>query len=225
MIRASTSSPALDRSRQWFGGEVRGPERPPEVDPDHVVPLRVGHVHEHPVAQDAGVVDEDVDPAVLLDRCGDQPLGAGLVGHVVTVEESTSSERSHLVRHLLGRPDRRAGSVGLGTEVVDDHVGAVPGELEGMCPPDAPTRTGDDHDPPLTETTHVRSPFEIPPACCVTLRRRRSSHRALHVSLRRNPTPSLATTGLPWGQTAPNRRPGREARHRYAWSASKGASR
>ena len=42
---------------------------------DHVVPLVDGHVDEHAVAQDAGVVDQDVEAAEGLDRRFDHPLG------------------------------------------------------------------------------------------------------------------------------------------------------
>ena len=59
------------------GGEVRGAERALEVDLDDGVPLGLGHVDEHAVAQDAGVVDEHVEPAEGLDGGADQLLGAG----------------------------------------------------------------------------------------------------------------------------------------------------
>ena len=39
-----------------------------EVHRDDGVPLLLGHVHEHPVAEDPGVVDEDVEAAVAVDR-------------------------------------------------------------------------------------------------------------------------------------------------------------
>ena len=45
------------------GGVLRRREVPFEVDGDDGVPLRLGHVHEHPVAEDPGVVDEDVEAA------------------------------------------------------------------------------------------------------------------------------------------------------------------
>ena len=44
------------------------------MDGDDRVPLRLGHVEDHPVPQDAGHVDQDVDPPEgaydLLDHLG-----------------------------------------------------------------------------------------------------------------------------------------------------------
>ena len=50
------------------GGELGGVEGALQVHPDHVVPLLLGHVEDHPVAQDAGDVDQHVEPPELGDR-------------------------------------------------------------------------------------------------------------------------------------------------------------
>ncbi len=54
------------------GGVARRGEGALEVDLDDGVPLRLGHVREHAVAEDAGVVDEDVEAAEGVDRLLDQ---------------------------------------------------------------------------------------------------------------------------------------------------------
>jgi hypothetical protein len=56
------------RRREAGGGGV-----PLEVDADDGVPLGLADVEDQPVAQDAGVVDEDVELAVGVDRGVDQP--------------------------------------------------------------------------------------------------------------------------------------------------------
>ena len=50
------------------GGVAARGERALEVDGDDGVPLLLGHVGEHAVAQDAGVVDDDVEVAERVDR-------------------------------------------------------------------------------------------------------------------------------------------------------------
>jgi hypothetical protein len=67
------------------GRVARGREVSLQVDGDHRVPLRLLHVHEHPVAQDSGVVHEDVETAERVDRVLHQPPRAGEVGDVLAV--------------------------------------------------------------------------------------------------------------------------------------------
>ena len=76
------------------------------------------------------------------------------VRDVVTVGHRLAAHGPDLVDHLAGRAVGAAGAVHLGAEVVDDHLGALAGELEGVLPPDAPARAGDDDDPSVTDT-HV----------------------------------------------------------------------
>ena len=61
------------------GGRAAGVEDAAEVRVEHGAPVVVGHAREQAVARDAGVVDEDVEVARLLD----EPLrllGIGDVG-------------------------------------------------------------------------------------------------------------------------------------------------
>ena len=74
-----------------------------EVDADHVVPLALGHVDDEAVAEDAGVVDEDVDVAVRLDRRVDQRAGALPVGGVAAHADRLAPGGPDLGGDLLGR--------------------------------------------------------------------------------------------------------------------------
>jgi hypothetical protein len=65
---------ALDEVRE---GGVRAVEDAAEVGGDDLLPLLDGHAADGAVAVDAGVVDEDVEPAELLDGRLDQ--GSALV--------------------------------------------------------------------------------------------------------------------------------------------------
>ena len=124
------------------------------MDLDDRVPLVDGHVDQHPVPQDAGVVDQHVEPAERLDRGVDQPLGALPVGHVVAVGHGFAAGRPDLVDHLTGWAGGPAAAVDLGAQVVDHDLGPLPGELQGVAPADAPAGSGHDHDPPVTNATH-----------------------------------------------------------------------
>jgi hypothetical protein len=111
---------------------------------DDVVPLGVGHVDDRPVAQDPGVVDQDVQRAELRDRLFHQPLGAGPVRHVVSVGDRPSAGRRDLLDHLLGGGRVTAGAVGRAAQVVDHDGGAFPREQQGVLPPEPAPGPGDD---------------------------------------------------------------------------------
>ena len=57
------------------GGGAGAGERAAQVHVDHGVEVLVGHLPQHPVAQDARVGDHHVEPAELLDGGGDQRVG------------------------------------------------------------------------------------------------------------------------------------------------------
>src|SRR5690606_31788105 len=104
------------------------------------------HVLERGVPQDPGVVDDDVDAAPGVERrLHDGPAALG-GGDRVVVGHGLAAGGLDLVDHLLGRRRAAAGAVHRAAEVVDHHVGAPPGELEGVGPAEAATRTGDDRD-------------------------------------------------------------------------------
>ena len=86
MMRPATSaSPALDRSRQWMPAKWARGEVALEVDADHVVPLGLGHREAHGVAQDPGVVDQDVEvPEPVRRSTATEPTTASAPAQVDT---------------------------------------------------------------------------------------------------------------------------------------------
>jgi hypothetical protein len=110
-------------------GVARRREVALEVDADHAVPLVLGHVHEHPVAGDAGVVDEDVEAAELVDRLPDHRLRLAEVGDVRAVRDGLTALRLDLGDDLLRRRRVRALARERRAEVVDDDLRA--GAREG----------------------------------------------------------------------------------------------
>ena len=91
-----------------------------EVDVDDRVPFLFGHVEAHLVPEDPGVVDEDVEPAELVDGLGDQRLTAVPARDVVEVRGRLPTGGDDLVDHLLGRTLVGAFAARLAAEVVDD---------------------------------------------------------------------------------------------------------
>ena len=119
-----------------------------EVDGDDGVPLVLGHVHEHPVAQDPGVVDEDVEASEVIERLPDEPRGAGEVGDVLAVRGRLAALCLDLVDDLLrgGVVVPLAGE--RGAEIVDDDLRACLGERERVCAADPSPGARDDRDLP-----------------------------------------------------------------------------
>ena len=129
--------PALCCSRQYAAAQRVGAKWPFQVHLDDRVPLLLGHVDEHPVAQDAGVVDEDVEVAEGLDRAVDQPLRALPVGDVVAVDDCLATERLDLLDDVLRRCEIGTRAVVGAAEVVDDETGTFAGEQQRVLAPDA----------------------------------------------------------------------------------------
>ena len=131
-------------------------EVPLEVHPDHRVPLLLGGVDEHPVADEAGVVDQDVEPAEGVDRLLHHRRGLREVGHVGAVGDRPATGRLDRGDDLVGRRLARALAGRQRDAVVVDHDRrAVRRELERVRAADAATRAGDDRDATLQQASHV----------------------------------------------------------------------
>ena len=87
------------------------------------------------VAQDAGVGDQDVEPAELRDGCLHE-----LLGDVGAAHRGDDGDGAAAVG--LDRPDGVGGD--LGVHVVDDDGGALPGQFPGVGQAEAPAASGDD---------------------------------------------------------------------------------
>src|SRR5581483_1522527 len=128
-----------------------------QVHVDNRVPLGLVHVHEHSVAEDARVVDEDVEPAVLLDRVRDEPPRAGEIRDVLVVGDGGGAELLDLCHHRL-RSGGVASLAGEGrAEIVDDHTRPRAGECECVLAPDAAPGARDDCDLAVEQPHQIRS--------------------------------------------------------------------
>ncbi|MCY1418738.1 hypothetical protein D9M71_343060 [compost metagenome] len=100
---------------------------------DDGVPLLVRHLLDHVVPGVAGVVDDDVDAAVVLDSGLDEAIGEVDSGHAAYAGDSFTASGTDLGNHFLGRS---------GVQVVDDHLGAVARQLQGYFTTDATAGAG-----------------------------------------------------------------------------------
>jgi predicted exporter len=118
-----------------------------QVDRQHLGPVLLRHLHEGHVAQDAGVVDDDVELAEGFLRLGDDLLGAFPGVHAVVVGHGLTARRLDLVDDLVGRcAATAAGAVHRATEIVDHHLGTTFGQQERVGSAQATPCTRDDCD-------------------------------------------------------------------------------
>src|SRR5690606_36552386 len=150
-LGGGVDDPAVDRGagRLGPGPPVRGGcpgggEVAFEVDPQHGVPVLLGHVEQHPVPGDAGVVDQDVQSAVESGGGGHQPFGGGGVGGVADQGGGLPA----------GGADLGGDLVHLLAGVVEHQSGAVRGEGEGVCAAEAPGGPGDGGGPAVQAGGH-----------------------------------------------------------------------
>ncbi len=128
-----------------------------EVDVDDDVPFGFGHVDDDAVAQDAGIVHQDVEIAERLDGLIDESLGAFPVGHVVAVDNRVAPRRLDVFHGLLRGSQVGASPLLITTEVVDHDPGSFVCEQQRMFPAEATPRSGDDRHPAV-QCTHRSSP-------------------------------------------------------------------
>ena len=145
---------------------------------EHFVDVRVGQFREGPVAQDSGVVDHSVDPAVLTHRGGDYRRSPGRCGDGVHRRDGPAAGREDLADNIAGGGGRPA-AVDVAADVVDHHSRAAGGKRERVRPAEAAARARDDDNPaaqfqfghgaslPTTATKATHEPG-WPPRFCAT---------------------------------------------------------
>jgi hypothetical protein len=119
------------------------------VDVEHRVDVGRRHVVKGAVADDAGVVDDDVDPAERRQGGVDDGLAAFGCGDRVGVGHGHAAGGLDLGDHLLGRPRRGALAVDAAPEIVDHDLGAPGGQQQGVGPAEPAAGAGHDRHPPV----------------------------------------------------------------------------
>src|ERR1700722_14207971 len=121
-------------------GGTRDIERTVKVHVEDRLPFVDGHVEEHPITHDPGIVDHAIDTTEGIDGGLDEGRGSRGVGKAGGVGAGWPARRGDLSGHLLRGP-RLAGP----THVVDDDLGAVCRERQREITADAAARAGHDH--------------------------------------------------------------------------------
>jgi hypothetical protein len=108
------------------------------------VPHRFIHLQQGLVAEDPGVVDQDVEPAEAVDRFSEDAFCAGFRGHGVEAGSSLSAEGADLFHHAFCRAVVAAAAVAGTADIVDHDLGALTREQDRSCSSDAVAGTRDD---------------------------------------------------------------------------------
>ena len=126
-----------------------------QVDADHRVPLVLAGGEHHAVAEEAGVVDQHVEPAERVDRGVHEPARAVPVGDVVGVGDGVAAGGHDLVDEELRGALVGAGAVARDAEIVHDDPGTFTRERQRVLAADAARGAGDDDDPAVADSGHV----------------------------------------------------------------------
>ena len=101
------------------------------------VPIRLGQVHDYGIAGDAGIVDDDVEPAELGDGARDHRVDAGDIAAI-----GLDRDRPPVVAGRFDRGPVRRGAVDIGGR----DGGAGFGHRQRRRPADPRARAGHQHD-------------------------------------------------------------------------------
>lgn len=104
------------------------------------------HLVERLVPQDAGVVDQYVNPTEGVDCSLHDGRSTLPGGYAVVVGNGAAAEGDDLVDDPLGRGFRSAAAVDAAANVVDDHIGTALTKLERVGAAETASCTGDDDD-------------------------------------------------------------------------------
>ena len=108
---------------------------PPRVDAKHAIPLVGLNLLDAMVRDDAGIVDEHVDGAVIGNRLLDHRRDRIRVAHISRRELAPPADRED---RLAQSPERRR----LGSEIIGKNEIGFGGEAAGDGAPDAAARAG-----------------------------------------------------------------------------------
>ena len=120
------------------------PKAAAKVHVDDGIEVFPGHPMENGIAQDAGVIDDDIELAEIIDRAVYDSLGGLEVGHALEVGHRLAACRSYFLDNVFGRRSRLPGAVEMSPEVVDDHLGALFSHQEHFFAADSASGPGDD---------------------------------------------------------------------------------
>jgi len=148
----------LDHVRPHGLGAVHGAH---QVHVQHQAEIRQVHLGKGLVAQDACIVDQNVDTAPGVDGLLHHGLHSLIVGHRGAIGQGLAASGTNLVHHGLGRTHRTAAAVHLAAQIVDQHLGAARGQQQGMFATQSAAGTGHNGYTTLEIQTHTFIPAKL----------------------------------------------------------------
>ena len=137
------------------GGEVSL-----EVHSDDGVELLLTGIGDHPVAHDAGVIDQDVESAEGIDGGLDQPGRLVPISYIRATGDGFPTGRDDFVNNALRRATTTGGrSVQSDADVVDHYSRALSSEGQRMRTPDSATGAGNDDNSTVEESHCCSLPY------------------------------------------------------------------
>jgi hypothetical protein len=103
-------------------GGVRYIERAEQMNFDHQFEISDAHLVKDCIAQNAGIVDDAVELAEMIERRLHYGRGGGGFGHRVEVRHRHAAFLPDQLHYLLDRTAALAAAVGGTAEIVDDHL-------------------------------------------------------------------------------------------------------
>ena len=136
------------------------------MDVDHGVPILLRGLEQRAIAQDAGVVHQDVDAAEGIDGGGDDRRRGRRLADRLQARHRLAAGGADLGDHALGVGAAATHTVAIDTGVVHHHAGAFAGEQQRVLAPDAVASSGDDRNLAV-EDSHLASSSGSPPSLAV----------------------------------------------------------
>ena len=125
-----------------------------QMNLDHRVPLGLGHIDQHAVAQDARIADQHVELAIGADGLVDHGLGLIPVGDVGPVDHRLPAGSDDLGHHLGGGREVGSLAVAGGTQVIDHDFGPLGGQHQAVFPANAASAAGDNGHAAFAQSCH-----------------------------------------------------------------------
>jgi hypothetical protein len=130
-------------------GRADDMEAAAQVDVNDRVEILLAELAERAPADVAGVVDQDVDAAEVIQRGFDNRLAALRGRYRLMAADSLAAGIADRLHHLFDRTGIAAVAIHAPTDIVDQHSGAACREQERVGTPHPPPRARDDGDPPV----------------------------------------------------------------------------
>ena len=137
-----------------FPHSLRAVDTADQVNVHHGAEIVQRHLHECLVAQDAGIVDQDIDAAPTFLDVGDHLFHSRHVGDAGAIGHGFAAERGDFIHNGLRRRERRARTIASAAEIVDDHLGATPRQIKRIGPAQAAAGTGNNGNTPFKADGH-----------------------------------------------------------------------